>query len=643
MKARSAVVTLLSCVLALAAHAAPKPTRPFTPDGNMLRSAVPDSAKWNLTPLFANDAAVDKELKRVAADRQKLKGFASKLKEPKALKDCLELYFATRLATNKLTMYANMRFDSDQTDTKLQAMRDRTLDALNDLMADAGFMRSEILALDDAAIAAAVVKEPKVAEYKPYLDEMRRRRSRVLSADAERALALAGDNLWAEIDLNEIPSAYEKAFKGLLADIPLPTISDEEGKPVQLTFSNYPKYRGSRVRDVRRTAVEAFFATLKQYRHAFAGTLAGQMELDVTYARARGYDTALEAYLDKDNIDPAVYKALIAAIHKNLKPLHDYVALRREVMQVDQVHIYDLYTPLVPSVTMEFPFGEAQKVLPEALAPLGPDYLKVLATGLDLKSGWLDLYPNKNKDSGAYSSSVFGLHPYVKMNYFNELDDLSTLAHEYGHALHSHLAMTRQPYVTFNYSTLIAEIASTFNEKLLSDYLVRVAKTDDERLFILNQLLESIRTTIFRQTLFAEFELLAHTAVENGTPLTAEYLGDSYKKLVREFYGPGFTVGDNDDIEWAYVPHFYYKYYMYSYALGLSSGIALAERVQTGEPAKRDAYLNMLAGGSSKAPLQLLKDGGVDLTKPEAVEAAARLMQKTLDEMRAILKKRGAK
>ena len=620
------------------AHATP--TKPFVPDGNMPRSAVPDSAKWRLTPLFASDAVFERELTRIAGDRQKLKTFAGKLANPKALRDCLALYFSTRLATNKLTMYANLRFDSDQADTKLQTLRDKSLQALNDLMRDAGFMRREILALDDAALAAAIAQESKIAEYRPYIDEMRRRKDRVLSPEAERALALAGDNLWAEIDLNEIPSDFEKTFKGLLTDIPLPKIRDEDGNEVQLTLSNYPKYRGSRVREVRRAAVESFFATLKQYRHTFAATLAGQMSLDVMFARARGYDTAVAAYLDKDNINTTVYENLITTIHANLAPLHDYVALRKEVMKVDQIHIYDLYTPLVPSVTMEFPYAEAAKILPAALKPLGSEYLKVLATGLDLKNGWLDLYPNKNKESGAFSSSVFGVHPYVKLNYYNEFDDISTLAHEYGHALHSHLSMTHQPYVTFNYSTFIAEIASTFNEKLLSEYLLKKAKNDDERLYILNHLLESIRTTIFRQTLFAEFELAAHTAVEKGTPLTAELLCDTYKNLVHEFYGPSFTLGDNDDIEWAYIPHFYYKYYMYSYALGLSSGIALAEKVASGDVAKRDAYLNMLAGGASKPPLELLKGGGVDLTKPEAIEAAARLMQKTLDEMRAILKKK---
>jgi len=309
-------------------------------------------------------------------------------------------------------------------------------------------------------------------------------------------------------------------------------------------------------------------------------------------------------------------------------------------MAVPELHIYDLYTPMVPSVQMRFEFKDAQRILPEALSPLGDDYLRVLREGLEPKNGWLDLYPHKDKKSGAFCSSVFGVHPYVKMNYYEDVDDMSTLAHEFGHALHSHLAMTNQPYVTSNYSAFIAEIASTFNEKLMSDYLIAHAKSDDEKLYLLNELVDKIRTTIYRQSLFAEFEHAAHVAVEKGQPLTAAYLNETYGKLIRTYYGPDFAVGANDDIEWAYIPHFYYKYYVFSYATGLSSGIALAQGVSEKGASARDAYLGMLKGGSSRPPLELLKSAGVDLTRPDAIEQAARLMDKTLTQMEEILAKR---
>jgi oligoendopeptidase F len=609
----------------------------FVPDGNMERSRIPDQYKWKLAPLFPGDEAFEQGLAAVAASRERLGAFKGRLSQPKELLAAFDLYFQTRLLTNKLTLYASLRFDSDKKSTQLQAMHERSLKAMDDLMATASFIRQEVLSLDEEALKSAYASEARLGEYRPYLEELRRRKARVLNPAAERVLSLAGDNLWAEIDLNELPSDFEKAFKGLLSDIPLPRIRDESGREVQLTLSNYNKLRASSDRRVRRDTVESFFATLKQYQHVFAGALAGQIRFNLFLARARGYDTALEAYLDKDQLEPAVYRNLVRSINANLRPLHRYLALRKKIMGLSELHLYDLYSPLVRAVRMEFPYEQALRLLPAALAPLGDAYLGFLRSGLDPQSGWIDVYPHRNKESGAFSSSVFGVHPFVKMNYFDELNDLSTLAHELGHAVHSHLSMTHQPYVTSNYPPFLAEIASTMNEKLLSDHLVANAKSDAEKLFVLNEMVNTIRTTIYRQTLFAEFELEAHTAAEKGTPLTAELLNGIYERLVRTYYGPELVVGVNDGIEWAYIPHFYYKYYVFSYATGLSSGIALAERVQRGGPQARDAYLGMLKGGASRPPLELLRSAGVDLTTPQVIEAAARVMDRTLDEMEKIL------
>jgi len=615
-------------------------TPPFRPSGTMARGDLPPGSTWNLAPLFADDDAAGRALDAARKAITALGRYRGKLASPKELAACLALYFDTRLAINKLTLYASMRFDTAQSSPALQAQNDRALGTLNDFMTATTFIRQEVLALSDRKMAAAYKAEPKLRPFEPYVRELRRRRAHLLSADAERALALAGDNLWAEIDLNEIPSDHQKTFGAMLTDLPLPQITDEAGKKVTLTLASLGKYRGSSNRQVRRDAVESFFASLRQYQHAFASTLSGQINFNVFLARARGYPTALDAYLDKDNIDTAVYKNLIASVRQNLAPLRAYLHLRKQAMGLEELHVYDLYAPLAKGVTMDVPYSEARRILPEALAPLGKEYLATLEHSLDPQSGWIDIYPHQDKRSGAFSSSVFGIHPYVKMNYFAELDDLSTLAHEYGHALHSQLAMTTQPYVTFNYVPFVAEIASTCNEKLLSDYLVAHAKSDAEKLYILAGLLETIRTTIYRQTLFAEFELRAHTAAEAGTPLTADFLNALYKELLVDYYGPELTMGPNDEVEWAYIPHFYYKYYMYSYATGLSSGIALADRVQRlGAPAV-EAYLGMLKGGRSKPPLELLKGAGVDLTKPTAIEAAARLMQETIDAMRPLLAKK---
>ncbi|MBI2375568.1 MAG: oligoendopeptidase F [Deltaproteobacteria bacterium] len=639
MRLRPLALTSL-LLLAPAVRAAPTP---FIPDANMAREQVPETFKWKLDPLFPNDEAFEQGMTDAKTLRDRLAGFQGKLASPTELATALATYFDARLLTNRLTLYAHLRLDSATKDPKLSSMNDRSLEAMNELMKAASFIRLEILAIDDVAMVAARKQEPKLNAYAPYLDGILRRKAHVLSPEAERVLSLAGDNLWAEIDLNELPSDHEKTFSSLLSDLPMPSINDENGKSVKLTLASYGKYRGSADRRVRKEAVDALLGTLKQYHGALASTFSGQIRTSVMFARARGYQTALDAYLDKDQIDPAVYKTLIAGVRKNLAPLHRYVALRKKLMGLPDVHLYDLYAPMVKSVKMDFDYAEASKIVPDALAPLGPDYVSVVKLALDTKQGWVDVYPHKEKESGAFCSSVHGVHPFLKLNFFGGVDDVSTLAHELGHAVHSHLSMTNQPYVTSSYAPFNAEIASTINEKLLSDHLISRAKSDDERLFLLNELVETIRTTIYRQALFAEFELAAHTAVESGTPLTAELLEKTYAGLLRDYYGPDFVIDANTDAEWAYIPHFYYKYYVFTYATGLAAGIALAEKIQKGGKPAREAYLGMLKGGSSLPPLALLSRAGVDLAKADAVDAAGRLFQKTLDDMEKLAAKRTPK
>jgi oligoendopeptidase F len=611
----------------------------ITPDANALRSAVPDVYKWDLSPLFASDAAFEQARGKLRTEIPTLGKFEGKLADPAALSGCLDLYFRLHREANFLTLYADMRQRTAQTDDAAAAMGQRSLAAMDEVMRAAAFIRRELLAMPAPALESAYATRPGLATYRAYIENLRRRSSRVLSTDAERALALLGDNLWAEIDLNELPSGYEEAHSKLLADLPWPKIKGADGKDVQLTLSNYSRYRASPNAEVRRAAVTALFGTLRQYQHALAATLAGQVKLDVAYARARGYDTALDAYLDKDEVSPAVYENLVQTVNANLPLLHRYVELRKKVLGLSAVHLYDLYIPLVPGVAKDVPFAEARRTVAEALKPLGTEYGKVLAEGLDPRNGWIDLYPHKDKDDGAFSSSVYGPHPWVFTNYQDSLDDMSTLAHEFGHALHSYLAMRAQPYPNFRYTTILAEIASTCNESLLSDYLVAHTQDPAERAYLLVARLESIRTTIFRQTMFAEFERTVHQLQEAGTPITAALLDERYVGLVRRYYGPGLTLGPDDGMEWAYVPHFFYKYYIYSYATGLASGIAIADRLrEQGEPAVQ-AYLGMLKGGCAKPPLELLKGAGVDLTTPAPIESAMKTFARTLDEVERLLVK----
>lgn len=612
-------------------------TRPSGPDANIERAQIPPRYRWNITPLFADDAAFDVAMAENARRQEQLAACHGALGVPARLRECLDLYLAARLSANRMTLYANLQQSTDSESTTVQARAERSQAAMRAMMSVASTMRGEILALSDAALTSAYRREPGLVPLRPYIQQMRRRRAHVLGGEAENVLSLMGDNQWAEIDLNELPSDHERTFQALIDQIELPTITDENGESVALTLASYGKYRSSSDRRVRRDTVEGFFGVLRSFDRSFASILGGQAHLTVSLARSRGYATALDAYLDRDEVDPAVYRNLVTAIESNLEPLHRYTRLRKQQMQLDELHVYDFYPPLVPPVETRVPYETAIGVVEAALAPLGAEYGTSLAEGLRPENGWVDVYPHHGKDSGAFSANIYGTHPFVLVNYFEELDDVLTLAHEFGHAMHATYSNRTQPYVTASAVSMVAETASTFNEMMVMRHLIEHARDDDERLFLLGQLVESIRTTVYRQSLFASFELALHTAAENGTPITAEFLRDTYSNLLRRYYGDALTLGANDGMEWAYIPHFYYKYYVYSYAMGLCSGIALSERVRTGDPAARDAYLGMLSGGSSRPPLDLLRSAGVDPSRPEVVAAAARLLDDSLGQMEAIL------
>jgi len=610
----------------------------WQPDANAERSAIPDVYKWQLDVLVADDEAWEIEAGDAAGRLEALGALRAGLDSPEGLAKYLEAYFAADELINRLTLYANLRRDTDTVNQAVIARHQRALTMTNDLMGEGPALRQAILSLDAEALEKAYAAEPALATFRPFIDQLRRRADHVLGPEGEKVLALAGDNLWAQIDLNELPSPSENAFSSLVSEMDLPEVMDEKGETVQLSFSNYGLLRGSSNREVRRQAVAGMFETLKGYENTFAATLGGQAAFDVFLGRARGYDSALEAYLDKDDIDPAVYRNLIETVRANVPLLHRYITMRKQVMQVEQVHLYDLYVPLAESTSAEITYSEGAVHILEALRPLGKTYIDRLAQGLDPASGWIDVYPSKNKDSGAFSASGYGVRPFVKMNFQNRYDDVSTLAHEFGHALHSDFSMKAQGYQTWRYPPFLAEIASTCNEMLLSHYMVEQAASDAERAWLLSELVETIRTTIFRQAMFADFELQVHELVEEGKPVTAEALNGIYRELVETYYGPDYTIDENDAIEWAYIPHFYFKYYVFTYATGLTSGIAIAERIRSGVPGAQEAYLGMLRGGCSRAPLDMLRDAGVDLSKPDPIEAAMAVFERTLGQLEVLLK-----
>jgi len=631
---------MIVVILSIAVLAGPLDNLPsFKPDANMSRADIPDIFKWNLTDICESNEKWDEDIKKCQRELKSIAKFHSKLNTAKGLAAYLANYFYINDNINRLTLYANMQRDAESTNQEAITRHELGLRLTEEIMQEGATLRQTILGMAEENLNNFMNEEPSIKKYLPYINSLRRRANRVLSPAEEKLLSMAGDNLWAQIDINELPAAPEKAFRALEAEMTLPMVKGTDGNDVRLTFANYGRLRGSDNRDVRKGTVAAMFGKLKSLQNTFATTLGEQAKFSLFLSRARGYETVLEAYLDKDELTPDVYYNLINTVKNNVEPLHRYVELRKKILNYDKIHLYDLYVPMVEAAEISMDYKNGFNLIMNALEPMGISYTNTLELGMNPENGWIDIYPSNDKNSGAFSTSTYGIHPYVKMNFQDSFDDVSTLAHEYGHALHSYYAMNNQSNLAWRYAPFLAEIASTCNEALLSQYMIKNAKTDQEKAWFLSELLETIRTTIYRQTLFAEFELELHKLAEAGEPITADKLNNIYAELIRTYYGPDYTMDENDHMEWAYIPHFYYKYYVFTYATGLSSGIAFADKiVKEGEPA-REAYLNMLKGGSSKPPLVLLKEAGLDLTKPEAIESALDLFDDTIDQFEDLLDK----
>jgi oligoendopeptidase F len=610
---------------------------PIQPDANISRSEIPDIYKWDLEDICPSLEKWNEGIKESQKELAALKKLQEDLTSPKGITNYLQAYFKLDDRINALTLYANMEREMESSDQEIIARHELALNLTEELMREGAVLRQAAMGFSKDDLKAAIDEVPELKEFLPYFNSLLRRADRMLSPGEEKILSLAGDNLWAQIDLNELPSPSEKAFRAIISDFQLPKINDKNGKEVQLSFSNYGIFRSSLNRATRREAVTKMFNTLKDYENTFATTLGEQAKFSLFLSKARGYETVLEAYLDKDNLTPDVYMNLINTVRENVKPLHKYVDLRKKALGLDEVHLYDFYVPMVEQSSIEMDYNTGAGYILEAIKPMGETYVNQVKHGLDPANGWIDIYPSNDKNSGAFSTATYGVHPYVKMNFQNTFDDVSTLAHEYGHAMHSYFAINTQPYLLWRYPPFLAEIASTCNEALLSRYMINNASSKKDKAWLLSELLETIRSTIYRQTLFAEFELRLHQLAEAGEPIGAAKLNEIYGELIRTYYGPNYTMDKNDHIEWAYIPHFYYKYYVFTYANGLSAGIAFAEKItEEGKPAQ-DAYLSMLKGGSSKPPLELLKDAGLDMTKPDAIKSALKLFDKTVDELSALL------
>jgi oligoendopeptidase F len=525
----------------------------------------------------------------------------------------------------QLYRYASHRQDSDSTDPAGQALAERAGSLVAKIGAASAFVEPEILAIPEETIAAWLREEPELQVYSYALEELARQRAHVRSAEVEAILAQFYDVTRATGEIFEILTN---------ADLDFPTIEDESGQPIKLSHARYGRFMESKDRRVRRNAFRGMFGAFGSIRNTLGTTLAAEVRTHVLGARIRNYGSALEAALAPKDIPLDVYHNLIATINDNLPRLHRYMRVRKKIMGLDDLHFYDLYAPLVPQADIDVPYGEAAEIVHAAFAPLGEEYGAAVAKAFG--SRWIDVYENVGKRSGAYSGGAHRIAPFILLNYQDKLRDVFTLAHELGHSMHSFFSWRTQPFVYSNYTLFVAEVASTLNEALLTDHLLKTRDDPALRKHLIVQQLEDIRATIIRQTMFAEFELSLHTRTEAGEPLTADSISKPYYDLVARYLGPDVTLDEEIAHEWARIPHFYYDFYVYQYATGLSAALALSKQIiAEGRPAV-ERYLRFLSSGSSRSSIDLLRDAGVDMTTPAPIQAAMDQFDTLLDELEAM-------
>jgi len=586
------------------------------------REEIAEEYRWQLEDIYRNQDDWEQDFQRVKELIEQIGPYQGRVGESAStLKQVLQILNEMQRKTDNLYVYSRMRRDEDNSKAEYQTLFDRAESLSVQCSSAVAFVVPELLSLSREQIKEYEKAEPELAVYAHYFDELFRQKEHILGEKEERLLAMSAD----------LSSASNNIFTMLNnADIKFPTIRDENGQEVELTKGRYGRFMESRDRRVRKEAYEGLYSSYKGLINTLAATLSSSIKRDIFYARARNYPSALHAVLDQDNVPVEVYNQLIASVNNHLDSMYRYMKIRKKLLQVDPMYMYDIYVPLVADFDMKVTYEEAKEITLQGLKPLGEEYLSVLRQGY--QGRWIDVYENQGKTSGAYSWGTYDTHPYVLMNYDDKLDDLFTLAHEMGHSLHSYYSNLAQPYIYSQYSIFVAEVASTVNESLLIDYLLKNTDNPQEKMYLLNHYLEQFRGTVYRQTMFAEFEKITHERVEAGDALTPENLGELYLELNKKYYGPEVEMDDNICAEWARIPHFYSAFYVYKYATGFSAATAIKQSIlEEGQPAV-DRYLDFLKSGSSDYPINLLKKAGVDLTTPEPVEKALTYFSKLLDE-----------
>lgn len=590
------------------------------------RDEMDDRYQWRLEDIYPNDEAWEEDFntaKGLVSEGEKLSG---SILSAKALEKVLNFRDMISEKAEKLFTYARMRRDEDSALSKYQALADRGMGLMVEVNSGLSFIEPEILTLTKEQILGFLEECDDLKIYAHYLKDLLRKKDHILDPHIEKVLAQASEMAEAP---DEIYSMLENA------DIKFPYIKDEKGEDVELTKGRFIGFMESRDRNVRKSAFEALYTTYQGLINTMGAATQANVKKNIFYKNQRKFPSSLEASLFGDNVSPRVYDSLIESVRERMDLMHRYVKLRKRVLGLDELHMYDLYVPLVPNFDKSFKYEEAQALVLEGLKPLGEDYGKVLKSGFD--SGWVDVYENRGKRGGAYSWGTYGTHPYVLLNFQGRLDDVFTLAHEMGHALHSHYSYTHQPYANAHYPIFLAEVASTCNEALLIAHLLGKVTEKTERLFLLNHYMDQFKGTVYRQVMFAEFEKMTHEMAEKGIPLNAEILQTEYFELNEQYYGSDIVADPLIAYEWARIPHFYSSFYVYKYATGFSAAVAIAQRILKDGKSSVEPYLEFLKSGDSDYPLELLKKVGVDLTTPEPVLNALKVFEGLLDEFEATL------
>lgn len=588
------------------------------------RNSMDEAFKWNLEDIFATNEDWEKDFDSAQLELEvveKLKGTLGT--DGKTLFDALEVIQALTFKIERLFVYSRMHRDEDNGDSFYQGLCDRATSLMIKGESVISFVEPEILAIDTKKLEGFFNECSALKKYRHMIDVINHAKAHILPKEQEQLLAMTGE-------ISQAPNTIYSMMCN--ADMQFPFIKDADGNDVQISHGNYIPLMESTDRNVRKEAFDGLYSTYKTWNNTIASTLSSSVKKDIFYARARKYNSALESSLHTDNVSTDVYKNLISAIHGELPSMYRYMDIKRQKLGVEKLHMYDLYVPMFEASNMKVTYKESCGMVLDALKPLGNEYINTLKGGLD-SGRWIDVYENKGKTSGAYSWGVWGTHPYVLLNWNNTIDNAFTLAHELGHAMHSHLADTTQPYVDAQYPLILAEVASTFNEALFMRYMLKNTSDKVEKQFLTNYFLEQFRTTMFRQVMFSEFEMKIHDMAESGKPLTAESLNDTYMKLNELYYGKDMAIDELISLEWARIPHFYRSFYVYKYATGFASAIALSNMVLEGSTAEQQRYLNFLKSGGKDFPLDLLKEAGVDLTKPDTVAGALKTFTSLVNEM----------